>query len=150
VDSAADIYPDFDAVPAMILPYHNPDRTLAMAFERGGTVLPFCRMRYLEDPRQPKSFTKQKAKALRATGQAAARGFISRAAWTGATLVNDVQEPLLIITEGEAKALVAAYAGLPCMALGGVFNFMAGVEDLLPELEAIKWFGREVYIIIRQ
>lgn len=143
VDSAADIYPDFDPVPAIVIPYHQPDRTL-MAFERNGTALPFCRIRYLDDPR-PKGFTQQKPKRYAQPGRSGTWVYFPRCLdW--ATLVADVQEPL-IITEGEAKALVAAYAGLPCMALGGVFNFMSGVEDLLPELEAIKWFGRDVYII---
>lgn len=143
VDNAADIYPDFDAVPAIVIPYYNPDRSLA-SFERGGEATAFCRVRYMADPR-PRGFTKQKPKRYAQPGKSGTRVYFPRCLdWRH--LVADVQEPL-IITEGEAKALVAAYAGLPCMALGGVFNFMAGVEDLLPELEAIKWFGREVYIV---
>jgi hypothetical protein len=100
-------------------------------------------VRYLEDPR-PRGFVKQKPKRYAQPGKSGTRVYFPRCLdWR--QLVADVQEPL-VITEGEAKALVAGYAGLPCMALGGVFNFMAGVEDLLPELEAIKWFGREVFI----
>jgi hypothetical protein len=143
VSSAADIYRDFDAVPAIILPYYNPDRSLA-AFDRDGEPHAFCRVRYLEDPR-PQGFVKQKPKRYAQPGKSGTRVYFPRCVdWV--RIIADVQEPV-IITEGEAKALVAAYAGLPCMALGGVFNFMAGVEDLLPELEAIKWFGREVYIV---
>lgn len=143
VESAAEIYPDFDAVPAIIIPYYQPDRS-HMAFERDGQLNAFCRVRYLEDT-TPKGFTKQKPKRYAQPGKSGTRVYFPRCLdWR--RLVDDVQEPL-IITEGEAKALVAAYAGLPCMALGGVFNFMSGVEDLLPELEAIKWFGREAFIV---
>lgn len=143
VDSAADIYPDFDPVPAIIIPYYQPSREL-MTFDRGNGAQPFCRLRYLVD-NTPKGFTKKKAKRYAQPGSSGTRVYFPRCLYWE-TLLMDTQEPL-IITEGEAKALVAAYAGLPCMALGGVFNFMQGVEDLLPELEAVKWRGREVLII---
>jgi hypothetical protein len=124
VGSAADIYPDFDPVPAiMICHITTPTARMATSFERDGTELPFCRVRYLEDPR-PRGFTKQKPKRYAQPGKSGTRVYFPRCLdWR--QLVADVQEPL-VITEGEAKALVAAYAGLPCMALGGVFNFMAG------------------------
>lgn len=142
VSNAAEVYPDFAAIPAIVLPYYNPDRTL-MTFERGGKQLPFCRVRYLENP-QAQGFTKKKPKRYAQPGRSGTRVYFPRCLdWQ--RLIADVQEPLLA-TEGEGKALKAAYSGLPCFALGGVYNFMAGVEDLLPELELIKWFGRDQYI----
>jgi hypothetical protein len=143
VESAAEIYPDFDPLPAVVIPYYAADRQLVQ-FERDGEELPFCRLRYLVDP-PAKGFTKQKPKRYAQPGKSGTRVYFPRCLdWR--LLTADVQEPL-IITEGEAKALVAAYAGLPCMALGGVYSFMQGVDDLLPELEAIKWRGREVLIV---
>lgn len=144
VDSAAEVYPDFEPIPAMVLPYYAANREL-VTFDRDGETLPFCRLRYLADPHPGKGFTKQKAKRYAQPGKSGTRVYFPRCLnWEH--LTQDVQEPLLV-TEGEAKALVAAYAGLPCLALGGVYSFMHGVEDLLPELEAIKWRGREVWII---
>jgi hypothetical protein len=143
VDSAADVYPDFDPVPAIIIPYFNPDRSL-MQFQRDGKPHNFCRLRYLADT-QPKGFTQKKPKRYAQPGRSGTRVYFPRSLdWQ--RLLADVQEPL-IITEGEAKALVAAYHGLPCLALGGVFNFMQGAHDLLPELEAIRWRDRIIYIV---
>lgn len=143
VDNAADIYPDFDPVPAIIIPYFQPDRS-NMTFERDGATQNFCRLRYLVDD-TPKGFKKAKPKRYAQPGKSGTRVYFPRCLdWP--RLLTDVEEPL-IITEGEAKALVAAYAGLPCLALGGVFNFMRGVDDLLPELEAVKWHGKETLIV---
>ena len=143
VDSAADIYPDFDPTPAIIIPYYNPDRTL-MQFERDGKQNPFCRLRYLVDT-TPKGFIKKKPKRYAQPERSGTRVYFPRCLdWR--RLLDDVQEPLLV-TEGEAKALVAAYHGLPCLALGGVWNYMQGVDDLLPELEAIRWRGKDFYLV---
>lgn len=143
VESAAEIYPDFDPVSAIIIPYYQPTKEL-MTFDRGNGAQPFCRLRYLVDT-APKGFTKKKPKRYAQPGKSGTRVYFPRCLdWE--RLLLDAQEPI-IITEGEAKALVAAYAGMSCMALGGVFNFMEGVEELLPELEVVKWRGREVYII---
>lgn len=143
VANAAEIYPDFDPLPAIIIPYYQPDRAL-MTFERDGKTVPFCRLRYLVDP-TPKGFTQKKPKRYAQPGKSGTRVYFTRCLdWE--RLMQDVQEPLLI-TEGESKSAVAAYMGMPCLGLGGVFNFMQGVDDLLPELEAIKWRGRDVLIV---
>ena len=64
------------------------------------------------------------------------------------TILDDPLEPLLF-TEGEFKAACACKYGFPTIGLGGVHNWHShpkGVE-FLPELEAIKWVGRNVYIV---
>lgn len=83
----------------------------------------------------------------------------------------------LFITEGEKKALAAVQAGVPCVAVGGVYSWrthihtiergVVRVEDkasarvihlddrgekayraeVAPELDAIEWAGRDVYLI---
>lgn len=53
------------------------------------------------------------------------------------------------LTEGEKKAAAACKQGLRCLGLGGVWSFGAssrGGADLLPELTAFEWRGRQVYI----
>jgi putative DNA primase/helicase len=63
-------------------------------------------------------------------------------------LLADPARPL-IICEGELKSAKASKEGFPSIALGGVDSFRsqkAGIA-FLPELEAINWEGREVFIV---
>jgi hypothetical protein len=55
----------------------------------------------------------------------------------------------LIITEGELKAASAAKRALPCVGLGGVFNFKDKKHAIIPELKSFApdWEGLPVYII---
>ncbi|MBA3312615.1 MAG: phage/plasmid primase, P4 family [Planctomycetota bacterium] len=53
----------------------------------------------------------------------------------------------LTITEGALKAIAATENGFPTIGLSGVYGFCRkGVADLPPDLEAIRWKGRKVYI----
>ena len=55
----------------------------------------------------------------------------------------------LYVTEGELKAACACKHGLPTIGLGGVYSWRsakAGVA-FLPELEAIAWTGRHVFLV---
>ena len=54
----------------------------------------------------------------------------------------------ILITEGEKKAAMACKLGIPCIAIGGVYGFRSAKRgyDLLPELQAFDWNGREVEI----
>jgi hypothetical protein len=142
VADASTIYPDLRAEAAIVIPYFQPNGE-PMTFWRDGEEHPFCRVRYLE-PEVKRMFSGIKtAPKYGQPGRSGTRAyFCPLINWP--VIVDDIQEPL-IITEGEAKAMVAAKHGLACIALGGVFNFMEGVEDLLPELELIKWRGRDEY-----
>lgn len=145
VDNAAEIYPDFDPQRAIIIPYYNLDRSL-MTFDRDGETKPFCRVRYLDTGSKSVGSFAGPAKAQRYSqpGKSGTRAyFCPTLDW--AYIARDIQEPL-IITEGEAKAIAGVTAGFPVLALGGVFNFATQGESLLPELEAIIWRGRDVYI----
>lgn len=142
VDDAAAIYPDFDSGPALVIPYYNLDGSL-MEFQRDGKSLPFCRVRYLE-PKTETGFVRKKTQRYSQPGKSGTRAyFCPLLPW--ATMADDVQEPI-IITEGEKKAIAGIAAGFPVLALGGVFNFTNGGDELMPELEAIRWRGRDVYI----
>src|SRR6516165_3089806 len=57
---------------------------------------------------------------------------------------KDTAKPLLI-TEGELKSACATAHGFPCIGLGGVDSF--GGPELLPELAAFEWKGRDVFIV---
>lgn len=55
----------------------------------------------------------------------------------------------VLITEGEFKAATACKAGIPCIGLGGVFNFASSRlrQTWIPSLDRIRWEGRKVYIV---
>jgi hypothetical protein len=64
----------------------------------------------------------------------------------------------LLMTEGEKKALKATLEGLPCVGLVGVWGWQkkrerngkgqpVGERELIPDLAAVAWAGREVVII---
>jgi putative DNA primase/helicase len=63
------------------------------------------------------------------------------------SVLADVSVPLLI-TEGEKKSLKADQDGFRCIGLVGVFGWKPkNCERLLPELGAIPWKGRSVFIV---
>src|ERR1039458_8783319 len=53
---------------------------------------------------------------------------------------------LIVITEGEKKAIVACLKGLPCVGIGGVWSFQSKKKQivLIPDLEAFDWKSRDV------
>jgi hypothetical protein len=62
----------------------------------------------------------------------------------------DQPDAALFIIEGELKALALWQIGFPAVALGGVYNFRTHAlpsDRLIPDLEAIPWEGRAVYLV---
>src|ERR1700686_2117217 len=59
VGDASTIYPEFKKIPCFVIPYFGIDGEL-MTFERDGERLPFCRIRYLQEPKQARGFTKSR------------------------------------------------------------------------------------------
>ena len=67
-----------------------------------------------------------------------------------------LNENMLIITEGEFKAIAAAQLGIPCVALSGIWNWKIGSQieglkladrdSLLPELKR-DWNGQTLILI---
>lgn len=54
----------------------------------------------------------------------------------------------IVITEGEKKAACACLHGIPCLGLGGVWNWKSkkwGYEEI-PDFDAIDWRGREIEV----
>jgi putative DNA primase/helicase len=67
-------------------------------------------------------------------------------------ILFDATKPL-ILTEGEKKAAKADQDGFPAIGLTGVYGWQKKREDkeapreLIPDLEAITWAGRTVYLV---
>jgi hypothetical protein len=144
VANARTIYPEFRALPALVLPYADINGEPA-AFDRAGKAVPFCRVRYLEEPPSSAAFTKSKFRKYDQPARSGVRAYfpvVSGVDW--AAIAEDITQPI-ILSEGEKKALAATLQGFPCIGLGGVFNYLAD-GALLPELEAIRWPKRDVYI----
>ena len=64
-----------------------------------------------------------------------------------AARIKDTSMPIFI-TEGEKKAACATKNDVCTIGLGGVWSFGSKVklQELIPDLEQIKWSGRDVYI----
>ena len=139
------IYPEMPSRPALVIPYFNFDHQYRMTalHNAQGEALPFARLRWL-DPASKVGFTKAKVQRYTQPAHTGVAPYL----WPGAdwqTIIGDPQYPI-IITEGEAKAIAGSVAGFTVIAFGGVFSFTTPTGALLPDLEAIVWAGRGVYI----
>lgn len=136
---ASALLPGLPARPAIVIPYYELDGQLLRV-----NGMPFARFRWLDQPTQA-GFVK--AKPVR-YGQQPGTGvqvyFPPLLDW--AAVAQDPAVPICI-TEGEAKAITACLNGFTCLALGGVYNFTTGSGDLVAQLEAFIWQGRQVVII---
>lgn len=145
VRDASEVYEDFHALPALVIPYPDPWTGELMTFERDGELCEFARIRYLVEPPMRRGFKKAKAQRY---GQPADSGVkpylpeVDGVDWR--EIADDVETPL-VITEGEKKSLRATIAGVPTIGLGGVYNFLSE-GDLIEALARFKWKHRPVYI----
>lgn len=140
-DDASEIDGSLRDLPALVIPYIAPDGA-PMLRPDGGE---FLRVRYLAQPTAIKGLGKKKDIRYSQPAGSGVRAYFPRVDgvdWP--TLLADPKQPL-VITEGEKKALAATLAGFPAIGLGGVFNWLTA-HDLLPELAAIQWDKRNVYI----
>lgn len=136
-ENARKIGLSFARVPALVLPYYDPITLEAMTYGRDNR--PFARVRYLEE------VMAADGKIIRYS-QPPSSGvhayFPPVVDWSVA--LNDISWPI-VITEGELKSLALCLQGMACIGLGGVWNWRVD-DDLLPELAAIAWDGREVIL----
>ena len=117
-----------------------------------GTRLDFFRFRFLQykpstgfgalvdDPEKPRRYAQPK-------GSGCVAYFSPLAPMPWKAIAKD-PSVALVMTEGENKASCACKLGIPTVGLGGVFNWKSAASrvDLLPELEAFDWNGRQVNI----
>jgi len=121
--------------PCLCLPFFAPD----------GGPLGYVRCK----PDRPRADAKGKRVKYESPVGAPNRAYVppgTRAA------VADPAVPLLI-TEGEKKAARADQDGFPCVGLVGVYGWQAkradpaAPRDLIPDLAAVAWAGRRVYLV---
>lgn len=138
VADASSVCGDFKPLPALVIPYFTPAGDV-MTY---GAAQPFCRVRYLSEPPQ-RGFVAQKPLRYGQPRDSGTRAYFAPLLdWQ--TIADDPREGVLI-TEGEKKTLAGLLAGFPVIGLGGVYSWLSEGE-LLPELDAFKWKGRDVYI----
>lgn len=144
VASALQMDGQFEAVPALVIPYYDVQGAPLSARPKWPH---FYRIRYLESTKS--GFDKASSKKERRYTQPANTGvapyFPKNMDW--ARVAKDTSQGI-IITEGELKAAAACEVGYPTTGLGGVWNFRASSEGVfwLPQLEKINWVKRDVYI----
>jgi putative DNA primase/helicase len=144
VRNARELSLEFWPVAATRIPYFRADGEPKIVV-RDDRSQQFYRVRRLEQPRASFADPKKCPKYLqpRATGKAVYFPRVKGLDWL--TIISDAQRPLLI-TEGEFCSLIPSCRGFRTIGLGGVFIFLGSDGKLLPELAAIVWKGREVYI----
>jgi len=80
------------------------------------------------------------------------RAFLTHGAIEATTRTGELFPPLVLITEGEKKAIASDQAGVPAIGLTGVFAWTlkrsdkSAERELIPDLNAIDWMGRPVVI----
>ncbi len=142
IPDATKLHSKFHSVPAMVIPYADPATGTVMQDGEG----PFYRLRYLEEPPSPPGFKKRKAPRYVQPPHSDVHAYFpvtQHIDWR--KTLADRTIPILIV-EGEKKALKGCLDGFPTIGLGGVFNYTTLPEQLLPELEAVVWKKRVVYI----
>lgn len=124
--------------PALLIPYFEPRSGQPMTW--GPQRRPFLRVRYLAE-------VKARDGKIARYGQPHQSGvrayFPAVIAWS--QVLDDRRQPLLVV-EGEKKALAACKFDMPCIALGGVWNFSEG-GALLSDLRDVDWNQRPVALV---
>ncbi len=146
IEDASQIDPSFDALPAILIQYVNPwTDEFETYIDQDGKEVSFTRVRYLEQPKKAKGFTKQKPRRYgqpKDSGVHAYFPVIDGLDWDS---IRRDTKAKIIITEGEKKSLKLGLAGYTPIGLGGVWNFTQN-KRFLDVLDDIDWYGRTVNI----
>ena len=113
-----------------------------------GKQTKFFRIRFLEQPDNTGSFSKQakNQKQIRYTQpQGTGCSFYLPVDIDWEEISKDPSIPIYI-TEGEKKAVKACKCGFPTIGLGGVESFTSEGK-LLPDFNMFEWDGRNIYVI---
>lgn len=147
VPSVKALYPDMPDAPAIVIPYFGPDGAPKTYRDASGRCCPFARVRWLVTMQTAaQAFLKPKPQRYGQPPKSGVAAYFPLTVDWGSIVGNPARP--IVVTEGEAKALCAAKHGVPAVALGGVHSFMARSQDgILPELEAVSWRDRDVYIV---
>lgn len=134
VDNAQALHPNFQPVPALVIPYFEPDQVTPMRMPDGARV--FFQVRYLEAPNDFSQVADADARRYDQEPDSGTHAYFPPAvAWA------KKERAVRIITEGAWKAAAACARGFPTIALQGVDCFSAAGDPtrLLPELEAATY-----------
>lgn len=136
LDDGGKILPAASGAPVMRLAYADLD----------GKPTGFYRLRLLADPPGFASALAKPSRYLQPPDTGVAAYLAPGIDWRA--LSKDTTAPLYI-TEGELKAASACVRGLPTIGLGGVYSWRSAKSGVafLPELEAIAWAGRHVFLV---
>lgn len=146
VKDASKICDDFQAEPALVIPYVDPWTDGFMEYERDGEIQDFMRVRYYKETPTVQGFTTERKKQRYSQPQDSGLfpyfPIVDTFDWV--EIAEDVDIPIIIV-EGEKKAACGCLMGLPTIGIGGVYNF-ARDGELLPHLKNIEWEDRDLYI----
>lgn len=143
VPSAAQLHKSYETLPALIIPYTGTDGKPLTGHPKFPN---FYRVRYLAKGKSFKDLATDKSQRYaQEPGTGSCAYFPNSRPWLN--IVKDTREPI-IFTEGEFKAAAGCAQAFNVVGLGGVWNFKAMKEGVLflPELSAIDWVKRRVYI----
>lgn len=120
-------------------------------FDLDGRRTAYSRVRFLTDKRR-RAFTRKAGKAKDGTHRYSqpfnSSPHVYLPPYFNWRKIAKSPDQKLLITEGEKKAAAACKAGIPCIALGGVYGFKSQkrMYDLIPELQEFTWEGRDVEV----
>lgn len=120
-----------------LIPYHDVK----------GKATEFWRVRYTEEPLGAfGTMTKKPPRYSQLLNTLPRLYFPARIDW--ANINSDVGEPLAI-TEGEKKAEKACKAGIPTIAVGGVWAWRSKKKgvSVIKDFDSIAWKGRRVWLV---
>lgn len=143
VVSAALLHESFNALPAIVIPYHDLHGKPTRSHPKWPD---FYRLRYLAKGNSFKDLATDKSQRYAQPPGSGVCAYLPKTEnWE--KIAKDTAQGL-IVTEGEFKAAAACDNGYPTIGLGGVWNFMAQREGVLflQELEKIDWRKRPVWV----
>lgn len=116
-------------------------------FSLAGQPTEFFRLRYLE-LNGFDALARKRLRYAQLPGTAPAAYFPPLGGFKWSALAKAIDRAILI-TEGEKKAAAATAAGFPTVGLGGVWSWKSARAGaaLLPDLAAIDWDDRTVYLV---
>lgn len=144
VPSAIMIHKSLEALPALIIPYHDLKGKPTSAHPMWPN---FFRVRYLAKGTSFKDMATDKSQRYAQPPNTGVCAYFPKVLdWEN---IAKNTEDDIYITEGEFKAMAACMRDYPCIGLGGVWSFRMGDSGyfFLPELEKINWVKRRVFIV---
>lgn len=131
VDDASSVHPHFAPHPALVMPYRRADGSL-VTYQQDGVHVPMMRVRYLPAPMSAKPLPKDGQRYDNPKGAGVQIFYPPGYDWSQFER-GEVED--VCVVEGEKKAVALCKAGIPCVAIGGVWNTrQSGTKALHPDL----------------